>query len=56
MEWGLADATIATSSYRTVLRQAVREMFAHALNEERTGAGLSSDAGMRQRRSLNCSA
>lgn len=46
MEWGLADATIATSSYRTVLRQAVREMFAHALNEERTGAGLSSDAGM----------
>lgn len=32
MEWGLADAVIATSSYRIVLRQAVREMTARALS------------------------
>jgi hypothetical protein len=33
MEWGLADAVIATSSYRVVLRQAIREMTAMALKE-----------------------
>jgi hypothetical protein len=35
MEWGLADAMIATSAYRTVLHQAVREMFALAVREAR---------------------
>lgn len=43
MEWGLADATIATSAYRVVLRQAVREMLANALAQARTRAGLSAD-------------
>jgi hypothetical protein len=33
LEWGLADAVIATSSFRTVLRQAVREAMTYALSE-----------------------
>jgi hypothetical protein len=33
MEWGLADATIATSAYRAILRQAVQEMLAMSLHE-----------------------
>jgi hypothetical protein len=33
MEWGLADATIATSAYRAILRQAVQEMLAMSLQE-----------------------
>jgi len=43
MEWGLADATIATSAYRVVLRQAVREMLADALSQARARAGLPED-------------
>jgi hypothetical protein len=43
MEWGLSDATIATSAYRTVLRQAVREMLAIAYREGRTQDGLAAD-------------
>lgn len=41
MEWGLADAVIATSSFRSVLRQAVREAMAHALSDAqgREGSG-----------------
>jgi hypothetical protein len=33
MEWGLADAVIATSSLRSVLRQAVREAMVYALSD-----------------------
>jgi hypothetical protein len=40
MEWGLADAMIATSGYRAVLHQAVREMLAMAVREARSHAGL----------------
>ena len=40
MEWGLADAVIATSSFRAVLRQAVREMFALALRESQVRGEL----------------
>jgi len=43
MEWGLADATIATSSYRAVLHQAVREMLAIAVREARAREGLDAD-------------
>jgi hypothetical protein len=43
MEWGLADATIATSSYRAVLHQAVREMLAIAVREAREQVGLDAD-------------
>jgi hypothetical protein len=45
MEWGLADASIATSAYRTVLRQAVSEMLTQALQQARTNEGLSEDPG-----------
>lgn len=43
MEWGLADATIATSSFRAVLHQAVREMLAIAVREARAQEGLDAD-------------
>jgi hypothetical protein len=42
MEWGLADAVIATSSFRSVLRQAVREAMAHALSDALTREGSGS--------------
>jgi len=44
MEWGLADAVIATSSFRGVLRQAVREAMARALAEAQSRDGTSSTA------------
>ncbi len=40
MEWGLADAVIATSQYRTVLRHATREMLKDALLEARASDGI----------------
>jgi hypothetical protein len=45
MEWGLADAVIATSSFRSVLRQAVREAMAHALEQAQKGEGVTGPHG-----------
>jgi hypothetical protein len=42
MEWGLADAVIATSAFRSILRQAVREAMAHALSDAQKHEGSDS--------------
>jgi hypothetical protein len=44
VEWGLADAVIATSDFRRILHRTVREALVMALNAARTREGIQEDS------------